>query len=156
MRALRTSLTDIHSYGTTVHMSIFSRRFMRRVQIMPALRLARSTGSQCQHAHSTDPYRARGIGNGNASNHEDPWLTARMRPAGRWAANRHKSRPHRRVTQSSFRLVSALSAAAPAHHTLPANGAHRAKELVKLLLPAKLMQPPLASTRAECSIPAPR
>ena len=59
MRPFRTSLTEIYSYGTTVHMSILSRRFMRRAQIMPTSRLARATGSQCHHAHSTDPCRAR-------------------------------------------------------------------------------------------------
>ena len=59
MRPFVTSLTDIHSYGTTVHMSILSSRFMRRVQIMPTSRLARSTGSRCHHAHPVDPCRAR-------------------------------------------------------------------------------------------------
>ena len=107
-----TSYDELHTYGTTVHMSILSSRFMRCVQIMPTSRVARAPGSQCHHTHSTDPYRARGIRNGNTSNHDDPWLTARMRPAGRWAANRHKSRARRRVTISSFWLVSTLSAAA--------------------------------------------
>ena len=59
MKPFVTSLTDIHSYGTTVHMSIFSRRFMRHVQIMRYSRVARSTGSRCHHAYSTDSYRLR-------------------------------------------------------------------------------------------------
>ena len=45
MRPFRTSLTDIYSYGTTVHMSILSSRFMRLVRIMPTSRLVRATGS---------------------------------------------------------------------------------------------------------------
>ena len=49
-----------------------------------------------------------------------------------------------------------FSAAAPAHHTLPADDTHRADELAKLQQAAKLMHPPLAGTGAECSNPAPR
>ena len=86
MRPFTTSPTDIYSYGTTVHMSILSQPIMRGVQIMRSSRVARSTGSQCHHAHSTDSCRARTVGNGNASNHADPMLTARMRAAGSWAA----------------------------------------------------------------------
>ena len=70
MRPFRTSLTDLYSYGTTVHKSILSRRFMRRVQIMPTSCLARFTGSQCHRAYPTDPCRARGVGNNKASKHE--------------------------------------------------------------------------------------
>ena len=46
MRPFRTSLTDIYSYGTTVHMSILSCRFMRLVRIMPTSRLARATADR--------------------------------------------------------------------------------------------------------------
>ena len=59
MRPFRTSLTDIYSYGTTVHMSILSRRFVCRVQIMPTSRLARATGSRCNHAHPIGSCRLR-------------------------------------------------------------------------------------------------
>ena len=84
MGPLQTSLTDLYSYGTTVHICRFfparSLMVMRRVQIMPTSRLARATGSHCHHAHSTDPCRARGVGNGQASNHANPICvyTARM------------------------------------------------------------------------------
>ena len=149
-----TSYDELHTHGTTVHMSILSSRFMRRVQIMPTSCLARFTGSQCHRAYPTDPCRARGVGNGTASNHANPLGTARMRSTARWAASRHEHRARRRITRSSFELVSTLSAAAHAHHTMAADDTHRAKALAKLLLPAKLMQPPFASTCAECSNPA--
>ena len=92
MRPFTTSPTDIYSYGTTVHMSILSQPIMRSVQIMRTSRVARSTGSQCHHAHSTDPCRARTVENGNASNHANPMHTARMRAAGSWAARAARSR----------------------------------------------------------------
>ena len=56
----------------------------------------------------------------------------------------------------SSMLISTLSAAPHAHHTLPADDTHRADELAKLQQAAKLMQPHFAGTRAECSNPAPR
>ena len=146
-----TSYDELHTHGTTVHMSILSSRFMRRVQIMPTSCLARFTGSQCHRAYPTDPCRARGVGNGKASKHASPMRTARMRSASSWAASRHKSRAHRRVTTSSSWLVSTRSAAAHALHTQPAEAAYRAKALTKLLLAAKLEQPPFAGTPAECS-----
>ena len=154
MRPLRTSLTDLYSYGTTVHMSILSSRFMRRVQIMPTSCLARFTGSQCHRAYPTDPCRARGVGNGKASKHANPLGTARMRSTARWAASRHEHRMHRarrRITRPSFRLVNTVSAAAHAHHTQPTGATHRAKALATPLLAAKLEQPPFAGTPAECS-----
>ena len=92
MRPFRTPPTAIYSYGTTVHMSILSQPIMRSVQIMRTSRVARSTGSQCHHAHSTVSCRARTVSNGNASNHADPMLTARMRAAGSWAAMATRSR----------------------------------------------------------------
>ena len=146
-----TSYDELHTYGTTVHMSIFSSRFMRRVQIMPTSCLARFTGSQCHRAYPTDPCRARGVGNAKASKHANTMLTARMRSASSWAASRHESHAHRRVTTSSSWLVSTRSAAAHALHTQPAEATHRAKALTKLLLAAKLEQPPFAGTPAECS-----
>ena len=120
-------------------MSILSQPIMRGVQIMPSSRAARSTGSQCHHAHSIDPCRAHAVGNGKASNHADTMHTTRMQAVASWAANHHEHRAHRRVTQSSFRLVPKLSVAAHAHHTLPVDDTHRAHELVMLLLEAKLM-----------------
>ena len=69
---------------------------------------------------------------------------------------RREHRARRRVRRSSFRLVSTLSAAAHAHYTLAADDTHRANALTKLQLAAKLVQPPIASTGAECSNPAPR
>jgi hypothetical protein len=60
----------------------------------------------------------------------------------------------RRITRSSFWLISTRSAAPHAHHTLPADDAHRADELTKLQLAAKLVQPPFAGTCAECWNPA--
>ena len=149
MRPFRTSLTDFYSYGTTVHMSILSSRFMRRVHIMQSSRLSRATGSQCHAAHSIDPCLVRGVGNDKASNHDDPWRTARMRSAARWVANRHESHARRRVTRSSIHLVSTLSTAAHAHLAQPTDDTHRAKALAKQQQDAKLMQPPFASTRAE-------
>ena len=151
-----TSYDELHTYGTTVHMSILSSRFMRRVQIMPTSCLARFTGSQYHRAYPTDPCRARGVGNGKASKHASPMRTARMRSASSWAASRHESCAHRRVTTSSSWLVSTRSAAAHALHTQPAEAAHRAKALTKLLLAAKLEQPPFAGTPAECWIRTPR
>ena len=56
----------------------------------------------------------------------------------------------RRVTQSSSWLISTLSDAPHAHHTLIADNTHRAHELAKQLLAAKLMKPPFSSTPAEC------
>ena len=158
MRPFRTSLTDIYSYGTTVHISILSSRFMRRVHIMRSSRLSRATGSQCHAAHLIDPCLVRGVGNDKASNHDvdDPWRTARMRSAARWVANRHESHARRRVTRSSIQLVSTLSAAAHAHLAQPTDDTHRADELAKLQQAAKLMHPPLAGIPAECSNPAPR
>ena len=92
MRPFRTSPTDIYSYGTTVHMSILSQPIMRGVQIMPSSRVVRSTGSQCHHARSTNPCRARTVGNGKASNHADTMHTTRMQAAGSWAARATSSR----------------------------------------------------------------
>ena len=146
-----TSCDELHTYGTTVHMSICSSRFMRRVQIMPTSCLARFTESQCHRAYSTDPCRARGVGNGTASNHANPLGTARMRSTARWAASRHEHRARRRITRPSFRLVNTVSAAAHAHHTQPTGATHRAKALATPLLAAKLEQPPFAGTPAECS-----
>jgi len=73
-----------------------------------------------------------------------------MRSAARWAANRHESHARCRVTRSSFWLISTRSTAPHAHHTLTADDTHRANELTKLQLAAKLVQPPFAGTRAEC------
>ena len=73
-------------------MSILSQPIMRGVQIMPSSRAARSTGSQCHHAHSIDPCRARTVGNGKASNHADTMHTTRMEAAGSWAARATRSR----------------------------------------------------------------
>ena len=139
MRPFRTSLTEIYSYGTTVHMSIFFSRFMRDVQIMRYSRLARSTGSRYHRTQPVDPCRARGVGSHKASKHADPMSTARMRSAARWASSRHESRARRRVTKSRFRLVSTLSAAAHDHLTHPTDATHRAAELSMLQLVAKLM-----------------
>ena len=61
-----------------------------------------------------------------------------------------------RVTQSSSWLISTLSDAPHAHHTLAADNTHRAHELAKLQQAAKLIQPHLAGIPAECSNPAPR
>eukprot|EP00322_Chrysochromulina_rotalis_P013024 CAMPEP_0115881290 /NCGR_PEP_ID=MMETSP0287-20121206/28354_1 /TAXON_ID=412157 /ORGANISM="Chrysochromulina rotalis, Strain UIO044" /LENGTH=73 /DNA_ID=CAMNT_0003337215 /DNA_START=153 /DNA_END=374 /DNA_ORIENTATION=+ len=60
----------------------------------------------------------------------------------------------RRVTQSSSRLISTLSAAHHAHRTLAADDAHRANELAQLQQAAKLDQPHFAGIPAECSNPA--
>jgi len=75
-----------------------------------------------------------------------------MQAAASWAATATSSNQHahRRITRSSFRLVSWSSAAAHAHLTQPADGTHRAKALTKLQLAANLEQPPFASTPAEC------
>ena len=56
----------------------------------------------------------------------------------------------RRVTETSFWLVNTIFAAAHAHLTQPTDDAHRAKELAKQYLAAKLMQPHFASIPAEC------
>ena len=131
-----TSYDELHTYGTTVHMSIFSSQFMRRVRIMPTSCLSRFTGSQCHRAYPTDPCRARGVDNAKASKHAHPMRTARMRSASSWAASRHESHAHRRVTTSSSWLVFTRSAAAHAHHTLHIDATHRVKELATLLLAA--------------------
>ena len=64
---------------------------------------------------------------------------------------RHEQRVHRRVSRSSFQLVSTASAALRARHTQPVDDTHRAQALEKLQPAAKLEQPPFASTPAECS-----
>jgi hypothetical protein len=69
---------------------------------------------------------------------------------------RHEHCARHRITRSSFQLVSTLSAAPHAHHTLTADNTHRAHELAKLQQTAKLMQPHFAGISAECSNPAPR
>ena len=154
MRPYRTSLTDIHSYSTTVHMSILSQPIMRGVQIMPSSRAARSTGSQCHHAHSIDPCRAHAVGNGKASNHADTMHTTRMQAAGSWAARAttHEQPIRRHVSTSSFQLGNTRYAADHAHLSQPTDAWRRGKALTTMLLAVKLMKPAFASKPAECLI----
>ena len=67
-----------------------------------------------------------------------------MRAAASWAANHHERTVHTGVSHnraSGSSPSSKLSVAAHAHHTLPVDDTHRAKELAMLLvlLEAKLM-----------------
>ena len=72
------------------------------------------------------------------------------------AATRLESCAHRRVTETSFRLVNTIFAAAHGHLTQATDDAHRAKELVQLQQAAKLEQPHFAGIPAECSNRTPR
>ena len=122
-------------------------------KFMRSSRLARSTGSQWHHAHSTDLCQVREVGNGSASKHAHPMRTARMRATASWAVATTSSIEHadRRVRRSSFQHLSTPSVAPHAHFTQPTDDDHRAEALAKQQLAAKLVQPPFASTPAECS-----
>ena len=118
---------------------------------MRSSRLARSTGSQWHHAHSTDLCQVREVGNGSASKHAHPMRTARMRATAGWAVATMQAacRPARENIELPAR-IHAL-AAAHAHLMQPVDDTHHAHALAKQQLAAKLIQPPFASTPAECS-----